>query len=553
MPSDDANTWAKTQTIASLLALIAIILAIVALINERIQRARSRDVGSVAADTSKMGYFYVPRLSHWSAFYGKKTQVLKVISIRGLVKAGDSQIWTSTVLDELPATTSEIDWVALYGNIFNETARRLTSEHRDAFPRVIRTFIGRADEGIEKKQVHLKETKDRLVDEESKIHREEILGKDSVKLRKMRKKLEKHQKSYKVDRQGYYEPSSLDLINCCRGLDTTDQTGPIEPDDDELGLQDVQNTWLVRNTPCIATSREELAALALILGMTLKWHTSAPSLGGVGAFGTSLRAAQENGTWRLHFMHAGRIPRHAPSPGSGYTTVMAKHIACGSLPFADASKWVRSIFVTDKVLRGVRAGGSVKDVQSFGGHALEYLRRLPAAKQIDAYYDIDSNPRPDESLGLILRSDGSPFPNGCTWSRAVTGIAFGGLVPQAAEHLAQAVSFTVAGIQGQCFEELEALINMLHRHSFAKGLFGDFVTERIGAEDSIDNVNYTLPARNSDVRDAAAVFARYMTLLERITARCEVVKNGVDAVFEAACKLIQRTSPRSDKMKARGP
>lgn len=537
MSAGSADSWTKTQTIASLIALIAIILAIIGLINERIQRVRGRDAGSVAADPSKMEYFFVPQLSRWSAFNGGKTEDLKMTTIQGLIKAGDSQLWTSAALDQLPEIITEICWVALYKSIFDEVAIRLsTGNDREDFPKIVRKFLSRADDRFVRDTKLLEEIRDC----ERKEQQLGDDGKDSIKLKKTRKKLKKMRKkrSYFVDRNEYYKSPCPDLINCCRKFKVTDPNG--ETEDEDLGLQDIQPTWLVGDRPCIATSREELAGLALILGMRLKWHAYAPSLVGVGAFATSLRAGQENGTWRLHLMQATRIPRHFRSPGSGYTTLMAKHIACGSLPFADTSRWVRSVFVTDKVIEGIRTGGSVKDVQSFGGEALEYLRRLPGVKQIDAFYDIDPTPRPDASLGTILKSNGSPLLNTCTWSRAVTGIAFGGLVPQAAEYLAQAVAFTVAGIQGKCFEELESLINELHRHNTDKEIFGAYVSERIRGEDLVDNVNYTLPTRSSDVRDAAAVFARYMTLIERVTARCEVKKDPVDAVFEAACRLIQR-------------
>ena len=553
MAVDEANVWAKTQTIASLIALSAIVLAVIALVNERIQRARSRDVGSIAADSSKMGYFYVPRLSHWSAFTGSKTETLIVTSIRGLIKAGDSGLWTSAALDQLPATTLEICWVSLYENIFDQAVRHPSVGDREAFPKNIKTFLDRADDRRRKEAQLFMSAKSQLEREEERLRREEANEKkDPAKIEKMRKKIAMHKLGAVVDRHDYYGPSCVDLVNCCRELTLTEQR-PVEHCDDEgLGLQDIRPTWLVANKPSIMVSREELAALALILGMRLHWHPYAPSLVGIGAFGTSLRVVQENGAWRLHLMQATRIPRHGRSPGSGYTTVMAKHIACGSLPFADASMWVRSVFVTEKVLAGIRTGGSIKDVRCFGGRALEYLRRLPAAKQIDAFYAIDSTPRDDSSLGIILKSDGSALSPKCTWPRAVTSIAFGGLVPQAAENLAQAVSFTVGGTQGGCFEALESLINVLHRHSATKGVFGEYVSQRIDAEDSVDNVNYTLPERGSDARDAAAVFGRYMTLLERLTARCEVSEDRpVDAVFEAACTLIQRlyvSAVRQDEM-----
>lgn len=71
---------------------------------------------------------------------------------------------------------------------------------------------------------------------------------------------------------------------------------------------------------------------------------------------------------------------------------MAKHIACGSLPFADSIALVRSIYVTSSVLTAIREGRHIKDSEELGGSSLEYLRRLPAAKQIDAFYGTTKEP-----------------------------------------------------------------------------------------------------------------------------------------------------------------
>ena len=57
---------------------------------------------------------------------------------------------------------------------------------------------------------------------------------------------------------------------------------------------------------------------------------------------------------------------------------------------------------------------------------------------------------------------------------------------------------------------------------------------------SVDNVDYTLPERSSDSRDAAAVFTWYMTLLEHMTARCEVGEDPAHVIFKAGPTLIHR-------------
>jgi hypothetical protein len=301
-------------------------------------------------------------------------------------------------------------------------------------------------------------------------------------------------------------------------------------------------------------------------------------LDAIGVFGLSLYASQDGGTWKLNLAQGSRIPRDMPSPGSGYTSLMAKHFACGSLPFAQTSRWVKSVYLKDDILQAIKDGKNIQDVREYGGPSLEFLRRLPAEKDVDAYYGVAedfSDPERADWKGYILK----PPPNNVVvgqWHRAVVGIAFGGLVPQAARNVSEAVKFTVAGTFGHCAEGLEALVNELHKIDGSGGLFGVHVFSRCRSQGLIDFVNYTQPFEHSNPRDTAAIFARYMTLLERITAVCETPsvpcrtdgkdyacfccrkdgcpsgslktpceclrcpKRRMDHVFEAACTLIQK-------------
>jgi len=138
--------------------------------------------------------------------------------------------------------------------------------------------------------------------------------------------------------------------------------------------------------------------------------------------------------------------------GSGYTTLMAKHLACGSVPFAKNQSWILTVYLTDEVLEVLKAGGYVIDKRAFGGDSLEFLRRLPGDKLIDAFYGTEdvvavenSGVLPNQQKlvpGSILHADRRLAGK---WSRAVTEIAFGGLVPQASPDVVSAVKFSVGG------------------------------------------------------------------------------------------------------------
>jgi hypothetical protein len=296
-----------------------------------------------------------------------------------------------------------------------------------------------------------------------------------------------------------------------------------------------------------------------------------------------------------------------------YTILMAKHIACGCLPFTDTGIFVRTVYVTQNVLRALTRGYHIMDCTDYGGPSLEYLRRLPSAKQIDALYGMSKKPAdlkaakkyqrerylrrigsfvPNSSfpfsvanpgvksletihsekifdgsegpstpdlprtprnsttvrpvaqstflaLGALLNADGNPIGSNCTWQRAVAGIAFGGLVPQAATCLAEAVRFTVAGKLGCCITALESLINKLHRFDKDSEVFGPYVARRVTARYGIDNVDYSMPSRIT-TQEAGATFGRYMNLLECVTARCNSAPNPpMETVFEASCELIE--------------
>ena len=282
---------------------------------------------------------------------------------------------------------------------------------------------------------------------------------------------------------------------------------------------------------------------------------------GVGPLGIGLDVIQDNEVWKLELTHGSRIARHAPSRGSGYSILFAKHLAFGSLPFADSRYWIRSVYVNAEILQIIRKGRCVKDGKSFGGHPLQILRELPGAKQIDAYYH-DGDPikhkDPEEEakfVGSILQSNGKAvelltryLTVRANWCRAVVGIAFGGLVPQCSGHLAEAVAFTVGGTFGECVDELELLINKLHSCDRGTNKFGDYVTERCKALNSVDQVYYATPSRY-DTQEAASVFARYMNLLEVMATLCRPhagpppqVASGdiVESIFEESYALIHK-------------
>jgi hypothetical protein len=132
--------------------------------------------------------------------------------------------------------------------------------------------------------------------------------------------------------------------------------------------------------------------------------------------------------------------------GSGYSTLFTKHMACGCLPFAQSFMSTKQLMTHTIVVS--------KDPKLFFQNDLPIEKRnieelhLPlGAKYLDSlprvalfnkfYFDCYNNAIYDN-----FKLDHQML---WPWSRAVAGIAFGGLVPVAADYLVRAVTFTVGG------------------------------------------------------------------------------------------------------------
>jgi len=301
--------------------------------------------------------------------------------------------------------------------------------------------------------------------------------------------------------------------------------------DVKRGLCNSTSTWIVRGRACITLTREELAALAIITGMIFTEQESSLYPMSFGGFGFSLDISHADAAWSVALVQGSRLPRHAPSMGHGCTTLMAKYLACDSIPFAQNDYWVRSVYITEDVLKAVRKGRNVIDSRASGGDSLDFLRRLPGDRLIDALYGVHDGRSHSTGAGKAPQAfassaglGGDSPSHGRTevgsWARAVVGIAFGGPVPQASRNVREAVAFTVGGSEdhmGSCIEAIESLVDLLHGWDEVDNLFGDNVMDHYVAEGNSD-VNYTFPSAKSSPTDAAAVFSRYANLLERVLA-----------------------------------
>jgi hypothetical protein len=145
-----------------------------------------------------------------------------------------------------------------------------------------------------------------------------------------------------------------------------------------------------------------------------------------------------------------------------------------------------------------------------------------------------------------------------TWPKVVARIAFGGLVPQANNTLVDAVQFTVGTRINPCgpgcklgdpcitlINALAQLRSIIDHKARKLNLFGALGRHEI-LDDSLGSPESTVSETNcltaSTCRHTGALFARYMTLFERLVA---LSKCSVDKVYEECCKIVESAYERA--------
>ncbi|KAH8589861.1 hypothetical protein B0O99DRAFT_599496 [Bisporella sp. PMI_857] len=590
------SAWTKASTIATCVALLTVFSAFAAYMVHHVRRVRQRDEGILAADVIKMGSFAVDYVPWWSALFGRETESVNITSIEGLIQAGDSSLWTSADMYRPHPQKSDIHWVQLYERVFSEITRRhqlvgqaisraLAPNNIPAVQRINilvldmnagMTMLPGQNMGLgglnllEKARAWwaVRRMRRLILENQSedgwafrafeqiRVAADAIVGPaagnpQAIQYRiyniqavgalfqsmecEYSEVIRKHLRRALSVRQPDLPLGAAGLVlDCCRLLPTL-PNAVVNP---RTGIGRADTALLLDRKPHIKVSREELAALCLVLGISLRMHKNTLSLSGAGGFGTTVFADQDgNGNWRL------RIDLGSESHyyGSGYSVLMAKHIACGSLPFGEDQRWIRSIHVTSRVLSGIKRGHSVQDIPSVDEESLSYLHALPQAKWIDAYSG--TGRRLDgQDMGAILEHNMQPIlAQAFLWHKAVVGIAFGGLVPQATNKLAEAVMFTVGAPEGDKLQDLviglQNLMISFHDRNANAILFGYDIARM--AEQNVP-VAHPLPGRYDNTSTATAMFSKYSTLLGRVAALYNgALYNKVEGIYQESCAHIQ--------------
>jgi hypothetical protein len=517
---------AIVQAFAAVLASLSIVLGVLKWIWVQQLHNAIKSVGATAVNERKMGYFAV---RWWSTLFTRKMIAPPHLpTISTLIKAGDMFSFTSSMIDWIPQVNEEVSWRPLYEAFFRELAWRATTPNNQ-YPETIRHALDSAYDNVHTvKKSHVSRGISEFTD--------------------------RHLLYNGIYWRQCLQQCSLDLP-LIRDWDKQPLTDPL------LGYkrnweEDLREVWIRDDRPSIQVSREELIALSFILGMHLclrpDEQSAVPMLYAKGIYGSCIHGEPGPLTepWKLRLVHWRRdSPDQDPSKGSGFATSFAICMACGCLPFGQSIGLTHVVHVTKKTLHGIKSGCQIRDLNAgpddlSSGENLairDCLTTLPSATRKNYY-------RTSETIHGV---PGQIYDNKLTvvsqWPEVVARIAFGGLVPMAALNLVQAVRFTAQGYEELSekdrplvFAMLREMVLRMHEKAPEIQLFGQYIEDmaQIGRKAKF---TYFDPP-NVNTRTATAMFARFMTLLERLTFFVKTIGKGKEkAVFDACCDELRRS------------
>lgn len=151
--ADDDNlglrlAWA--QTVGTFVGLLAIGLAVVALLIERVRRVQAADERRFTSEDSALGCFRAKSVSRWSSLWGDTTETLRLPTVAGLIEVGDRGGWTSSALDFMIENHPKETWVKLYESIMTSIACNAGVLEKDwrGEEEPVLTFLGRIEGNI---------------------------------------------------------------------------------------------------------------------------------------------------------------------------------------------------------------------------------------------------------------------------------------------------------------------------------------------------------------------------------------------------------------------
>lgn len=314
---------------------------------------------------------------------------------------------------------------------------------------------------------------------------------------------------------------------------------------DDYTTSDAQRTWMEDGVPAeyyngqlsVKISPAELAALSVLLGSSITRVSSSTNATPIdkGAFGIAIQSIMtDDGRNIVCLKRQKRSLSRTLSTGSGHSLLFAKHLACGSLPFAQDARSISSLLMIDEVLDAVRSGTPIT-MRKSSQHtsSSKFLAQLPNLGDL-VIYAIETSTKSSPATPLFDAIAMLPF--------------VGGLTPLASRPLCETVRFVASGglDPGRLLQRLEGLIDKVQRPSPHLDIFGPlYEPQNAGLlfRERERLAKVASGAVSEELADKVARVYRYVTLLQRLMALVPDMKpqQVLAAVKEATKKDLARS------------
>ncbi|CAI9631296.1 unnamed protein product [Alternaria burnsii] len=432
-----------------------------------------------------------------------------VPNLSGIIKAGDEGLFFSALFANLQGHPGQLPLENLYDTFATELRSRPISE-RSSYTGDMTKFLGR----VKKPAGGLGRSKSM-----SNVKRGESSPKTA------RKSLDLSVVEMGLARSLSVKRPATALVPMRSGLRDDDAQKATQ----RSWMKEGQTAKYEDGRMSVKITSGELAALSIILGSQLSTGSDTDALLEPSAYGISIAITPMTDAKHqvtLTQQRRSRSQRHAS--GSGVSTLFAKHLAAGSLPYAQDKIGVHSILITDEAFEALQAGASLYTHPYIARTAQsKFLASLPSSRE-PRFHILATSTEVHTSNTLLDAIAALPFS--------------GGLAPLASAPLIRTVQFIAsAGLpHARLLQRLEQLIDKVHRHAPHLNIFGPLYEpqnagllfrerERLGrlASDA---------ATPDTLADKTARVSRYTTLLERLMALVPDLKSQhvLAAVQEAA-------------------
>ncbi|KAL5390385.1 hypothetical protein DPSP01_001952 [Paraphaeosphaeria sporulosa] len=458
----------------------------------------------------------------------KKERGHWVPTLSGIVKAGDENIISSSLLNVQHGTPGELSLQDVYEAFAHELRNRPVAE-RGTYTSEITRFLASTKKVQRAPSVSVSppsrpELSKRASRKSVDVIRNSIdLGELGIGRSRSVKKL-----------------SSPDFIPLSYGL-PFEAGGPGSIH--SFWDQDLQHALIFQGHTAVPVTGHELAALSVILGSPVdisldaqnekceSWANTYK-----GALGISIAAtATSDGSYHISLTSNKRNISQLPAKGSSYSTLHAKHLASGSLPFASDRKTINSILITPETLAHLEAGEHLH-LKATGADTkgAQFLARLPNARAPN-FHTFATSETTNSTSRLL---------------QAIGDLAFtGGFTPFASIPLIQTVHFVASGgvDPGRLLQRLDALVEKVHRQAPHLQLFGPLLDDanthlRFRANERLAKLA-TGTVTDEPLADKVARMSRYITLLGRLMAIVPDMRPSdvLDAVREGLKSEMERS------------